>query len=66
LQLGAHREALACGLIDLSHEFESIDDTAAFISALDLVITIDGMIGHLAGALSQKSWVLVDLDPHYP
>ncbi|MCC7487798.1 MAG: tetratricopeptide repeat protein [Burkholderiales bacterium] len=38
-------------------------DTAAFISNLDLVITVDTSVAHLAGALGKRVWVLL---PHAP
>jgi hypothetical protein len=53
------------GLVDFTPEFECFDDTAAFVCNLDLVITIDGVISHLAGALNVPLWVLVDASPHY-
>jgi ADP-heptose:LPS heptosyltransferase len=65
LQVGKSEEAAAAGLIDFTSEFKSFEDTAAFISDLELVITIDGVIAHLAGALALPAWVLVDVNPHY-
>ncbi|KWO79602.1 hypothetical protein WM31_30115, partial [Burkholderia ubonensis] len=42
------------------------DDTAAFIGALDLVITVCTSVAHLAGALGAPTWVLLDANPHWP
>lgn len=43
----------------LGEEIEDFADTAAIISMLDLVITTDTAVAHLAGALGKKVWVLV-------
>jgi tetratricopeptide (TPR) repeat protein len=65
LQLDHPDEARAGGLVDLTREFSSFDDTAAFVSNLDLVISIDCVIAHLAGALNAPTWVMVDSNPYY-
>lgn len=41
----------------------SIEDTAAAILQLDLVITVDTMVAHLAGALGQRVWTLLSFSP---
>jgi Glycosyltransferase family 9 (heptosyltransferase) len=65
LQLGAKETARAAGLIDLTAELTSIDETAALLANLDLIISNDGMLAHLAGALGRPTWTLVDVCPHY-
>jgi tetratricopeptide (TPR) repeat protein len=40
-------------------------DTAALIAELDLVITVDTSIAHLAGALGQSAWVLLPFAPDW-
>jgi ADP-heptose:LPS heptosyltransferase len=40
-------------------------DTAALIARLDLVITVDTAIAHLAGALGKPVWVLVHVAPDW-
>ncbi|OLL33659.1 hypothetical protein BTH42_00910 [Burkholderia sp. SRS-W-2-2016] len=59
--------ARAAGLpmIDHTASLASFDDTAAFVSALDLVITVCTSVAHLSGALGQRSWVLLDVNPHW-
>ncbi|MBK6851617.1 MAG: tetratricopeptide repeat protein [Burkholderiales bacterium] len=39
------------------------DDTAALVSALDLVVTVCTAVVHLAGALGQPVWILAPLSP---
>ena len=38
---------------------DSVEETAAVIANLDLVITVDTMVAHLAGALGVPMWVLL-------
>jgi tetratricopeptide (TPR) repeat protein len=45
--------------IDLGSGVRSFDDTAALVEALDLVITVDTSIAHLAGALGKPVWILL-------
>ncbi|WGS49724.1 tetratricopeptide repeat protein [Paraburkholderia sp. D15] len=44
---------------DFTAELESFDDTAALIMNLDLVISVDTGIAHLAGALGLPVWLLL-------
>ncbi len=46
-------------LIDLSDQLTDFADTAAIISQLDLVITVDTAAAHLAGALGVPVWLLL-------
>ena len=52
-------------LIDLSPGLVDFSDTAAAIAALDLVITIDTAVAHLAGALGKPVWVLLPFAPDW-
>jgi hypothetical protein len=49
-------------LIDVTHELTDFDDTAALVHALDLVISVDTAMVHLAGALGVPVWVLNRFD----
>ncbi len=44
---------------DIAAKFEDFVDTAAAVSALDLVITVDTSVAHVAGALGKPVWVLL-------
>ncbi|MDR5834811.1 tetratricopeptide repeat protein [Caballeronia sp. LZ034LL] len=52
-------------IADHTGELKSFDDTAAFIGALDLVISVCTSVAHLSGALGQRTWVLLDVNPHW-
>lgn len=43
----------------------ALADTAALILALDLVITSDTMVAHLAGALGRPAWILLHHAPDW-
>lgn len=47
-------------LIDLTQNIADFADTAARMSDLDLIITVDTAAAHLAGALGMPVWVLLD------
>lgn len=52
--------------VELFHEeSRSIADTAALIANLDLVITVDTMTAHLAGALGRPVWTLLAHTPDW-
>jgi tetratricopeptide (TPR) repeat protein len=46
-------------IVDLASDFADFADTAAALEALDLVITVDTSVAHLAGALGKPVWVLL-------
>jgi hypothetical protein len=62
LQIGdAGRQAPAPGgliLIDLTDGISDFADTAAFASNLDLLISVDTSVAHLAGAMGLPTWLL--------
>jgi tetratricopeptide (TPR) repeat protein len=47
---------------DYTAELADFDDTAALVSALDLVITVDTAVAHLAGGLGKPVWILNRFD----
>ncbi len=59
-------ERLADGtLLDLSALQPDMAETAAIVMELDLVITVDTSIAHLAGALGQPVWVMLPYVPDW-
>jgi predicted O-linked N-acetylglucosamine transferase (SPINDLY family)/ADP-heptose:LPS heptosyltransferase len=67
LQVGPRAADLAGrpGVIDLSAELAEFAETAAAIAALDLVITADTAVAHLAGALGKPVWVMLPFAPDW-
>ena len=58
--LAARADILHCG-----EELRDFDDTAAWIEAMDLVISVDTSVAHLAGALGKPVWVLLPYAPDW-
>lgn len=52
-------EIRPANLIDVSDEMVIFSDTAALIEQLDLVITIDTSVVHVAGAIGKETWLLL-------
>jgi tetratricopeptide (TPR) repeat protein len=52
-------------IIDLTADLADFSETAALGSCLDLVITVDTSVAHLAGALGRPTWVLLPYTPDY-
>ena len=51
-------EVARAGAIDLGPRIASFKDTAQIVAALDMVVTIDTALAHIAGALAKPCWVL--------
>jgi tetratricopeptide (TPR) repeat protein len=51
--------------IDLGEEERNSVDVAAMISCVDLVVTPDTWIAHLAGALGRPVWILLPFSPEW-
>jgi tetratricopeptide (TPR) repeat protein len=54
-------ERLKDEIVDLTPSLANFADTAAAVSAMDLVISVDTAVAHLAGALGKPTWILL---PH--
>jgi tetratricopeptide (TPR) repeat protein len=52
-------------IIDLSDHLTDFGATAALMASLDLVITVDTSVAHLAGALARPTWILLPYTPDY-
>jgi hypothetical protein len=53
------------GIVDLTEYLTDFAETAALVSCLDLVITVDTSVAHLAGALGSATWLLLPYTPDY-
>jgi ADP-heptose:LPS heptosyltransferase len=68
LQGGAAGRQLAAeypDIIDATNPEISLDEFAAAVAATDLVITVDTMAAHCAGALGHPVWIMVPYSPHW-
>jgi hypothetical protein len=59
LQVGPEREQHCDFIADPLPDTPDWDDTAALVASLDLVITVDTSVAHLAGALGKPVWVMM-------
>ncbi len=62
LQVGPERAQHGGRVFEALPEKPSWDDTAALIANLDLVITVDTAVAHLAGALGKPTWLVMQQD----
>jgi hypothetical protein len=56
---GAALAAWPGGVVNLGGEVRDFADTAALLSQLDLVISVDTAVAHLAGAVGCPVWVML-------
>ena len=64
LQVGDGRDdaGVSAYLFDVLPKQPTWDETAALIANLDLVITVDTGVAHLAGAMGKPTWVVMQQD----
>jgi hypothetical protein len=53
------------GIIDFTTELTDFSETAALVSCLDLVITVDTSVAHLSAALGRRTWIVLPYTPDY-
>ena len=49
----------------LMDQVADFSDTAALIAELDLVVTVDTAIAHVAGALGKPVWIMISRAPDW-
>jgi Tfp pilus assembly protein PilF len=52
-------------ITDFTAEIHNFADTAAMVSNLDLVITVDTAVVHVAGAIGRPVWIMVPIRPDW-
>ena len=67
LQVGPHAPDISkvFGIKDQSHRLTDFAATAALVAGLDLVITVDTAVAHLAGALGIPTWLMLAHAPDW-
>ncbi|HEX5244474.1 MAG TPA: tetratricopeptide repeat protein [Tepidisphaeraceae bacterium] len=70
LQKGEASQQLAAlqdefSIIDWTGELDDFTQTAALIANLDLVIAVDTVVVHLAGAMGKPVWTLIAAEPDF-
>jgi len=62
---GEEEAARAAGVHISKGELADFAETAALVSNLDLVVSVDTSIAHLAGALGKPVWILLTWEPDW-
>jgi Flp pilus assembly protein TadD len=68
LQMGSGADQLAtvqAKITNLAPTIDDFADTAALLTNLDLVITVDTSVAHLAGALAKPTWLMLPVAPDW-
>ncbi len=51
--------------VNFGAEIETYDDTMAIIDCLDVVVTVDTSVGHLAAAMGRPAWIMLATAPDW-
>ena len=46
-------------------ELRDYDDTMAVLDSIDLLVTVDTSVGHLAGAMGRPAWLMLPFAPDW-
>ena len=52
-------------LVNIGAEINDYDDTMAILDNLDLLVTVDTSVGHLAGAMGRPVWIMIARAPDW-
>jgi ADP-heptose:LPS heptosyltransferase len=52
-------------IVDLTEQLTDFSETAALVSCLDLVISVDTSVVHLAGGLGTPVWTMLPFNPDW-
>jgi len=55
----------AAGVLDFTADIANFSDSAALLAELDLIISVDTAVAHLAGALGRPVWTLLPFVPDW-
>ena len=52
-------------ILNLDAEIKTFEDTLAIIDGLDLLITVDTSVAHMAGAMGKPTWIMLPVAPDF-
>ena len=52
-------------VLHVGSQFRDFSDTAAVVSLIDLVVTVDTAVAHLAGAMGRPVWIMLTYSPDW-
>lgn len=64
-EVDQHTLNLHSGILDLGPEIKDFADTTALCELMDVVVTVDTSVAHLAGALGKSVWILLPFNPDW-